>query len=164
MQWRPINKVSQQRNSETWWRRTIATLLSFSFGTYRRRRRDVLMEHQGYIPLRHRQLFHLRLVFLRRRSNGTSLLRPLDTPSTSLGVSFETYLRRCYDVQREVIKTSLRRLVAGLVKYTRLCCNCRRLLRWFLNQNCTMSICNFLFVARYFLFVFCNLFLLSFCR
>ena len=55
-------------------------LLSVSFGTYRRRRRDVLMGLQGYIPL---------------------------TTETSLGVSFETCLRgrgdalmgrRCYVV------------------------------------------------------------------
>ena len=32
---------------------------------------------------------------------------------TSLGVSFETYLRRHWDVQRDVVTTSLQRLVAG---------------------------------------------------
>ena len=44
--------------------------LSVSFETYRRRRRDVLMERQRYVPLRrlgdvplrHRWVFHLRLV------------------------------------------------------------------------------------------------------
>ena len=34
---------------------------------------------------------------------------------TSLGVSFETYLRRHWDVQRDVVTTSPRRLVAGWV-------------------------------------------------
>ena len=67
------------------------------------------------------------------RTDGTSLLRPLKTSSrrfnkmscrlttetssrrsteTSLGVSFETYLRHHWDVQRDVVKASLRRLVA----------------------------------------------------
>ena len=61
--------MSQQRNSETRWRCTTATLLSVWFGTYRRRRRDVLMGLQRYVPLRslgdvtlrRRWLFHLRL-------------------------------------------------------------------------------------------------------
>ena len=46
------------------------TLLSVSLGTYRRRRKDVLMGRQRYvplrrlgdIPLRRRWVFHLRLV------------------------------------------------------------------------------------------------------
>ena len=46
------------------------TLLGVSFGSYRRCRRDVLMGHRGYIPLRHLGdiplrrgwVFHLRLV------------------------------------------------------------------------------------------------------
>ena len=59
-------------------------------------------------------------------TNGTSLLRPLETSSrssnkmswkrvtktswgrsteTSLGVSFEMYLRRCWDVQRVAVTT-----------------------------------------------------------
>ena len=46
------------------------TLLGVSFGTYRRRRRDVLMGRRGYIPLRRLGdvrmrgcwVFHLRLV------------------------------------------------------------------------------------------------------
>ena len=42
----------QQHNSETWWRRTIATLLRVSFGTYRRCRRDLLMRYRGYVPMR----------------------------------------------------------------------------------------------------------------
>ena len=45
-------------------------LMSVSFGTYKRRRRDVLMAPQGYVPLRRlddvrlrrRWLFHLRLI------------------------------------------------------------------------------------------------------
>ena len=64
--WRP----SQQRNSETWWRRTTTTLLGVSFGTYKRRCRDVVMGRRGYVPmrrlgdvpLRHCWVFHLRLV------------------------------------------------------------------------------------------------------
>ena len=69
-----------------------------------------------------------------RRTNGTSLLRPLETSSrrsnkaswrrvtetswprsieTLLGVSFETYLRRHWDVQRDIATTSPRLLVAG---------------------------------------------------
>ena len=62
------DKASQQRNSETWWRRTTATLLGVSFGSYRRRRREVLMGRRGYVrlgrlgdvPLRRRWVFHLR--------------------------------------------------------------------------------------------------------
>ena len=40
---RSRDKASRQRNSEMWWRRTTATLLDVSFGSYRRRRIDVLM-------------------------------------------------------------------------------------------------------------------------
>ena len=71
-----------------------------------------------------------------RRTNGTSLLRPFETslrrsnkllwrPTTetfwrrsiepSLGVSFGTYLRRRWDVQRDVVTTSPGRLNAGWV-------------------------------------------------
>ena len=71
-----------------------------------------------------------------RYTDLTSLLRPLETSSwrsnktlwkrasetswwrsakTSLGVSFETHLRRCWDLQRDVITTSSRRLVVGWV-------------------------------------------------
>ena len=65
------DKASRQRNSETWWRRTTATLLGVSFGSYRRRRRDVLMGRGGYVPLRRLSdvplrrhwVFHLRLVW-----------------------------------------------------------------------------------------------------
>ena len=64
------DKASRQRDPKTWWRRTTATLLGVSFGSYRRRRRDVLMRRHGYVPLRClsdvalrlRWVFHLRLV------------------------------------------------------------------------------------------------------
>ena len=67
---RSRDKASRQRNSETWWRRTTATLLGVSFGSYRRRHRDVLMGRCGYVPLRRpgdvplrrRWVFHLRLI------------------------------------------------------------------------------------------------------
>ena len=63
-------RPSQQRNSKSWWRRTTATLLVVSFGTYRKRRRGVEMGRRGYVPLRRlgeiplrcRWMFHLRLV------------------------------------------------------------------------------------------------------
>ena len=62
--------TSGKRNSETCGKRTITTLLDVLFGTYRRRRRDVLMGRRGYVPLRRlgnvlvkrRWVFHLRLV------------------------------------------------------------------------------------------------------
>ena len=49
---RSRDKASQQRHSETWWRRTTATSLSVLFGTYMRRRKHVLMGRRGYVPLR----------------------------------------------------------------------------------------------------------------
>ena len=93
---------------EKWWRRTTVTLLGVSFGSYRRRRRDVLMGHCGYVPLRHSRVFRLRPTEMSwRRADGASSLRPLETSSrhtnkmswrrtteTLLGVSFERYLRR----------------------------------------------------------------------
>ena len=45
-----------------------------------------------------------------RRTTEKSWRRSTET---SLGVSFERYLRRHWDVQRDVVTTSLRRLVAG---------------------------------------------------
>ena len=74
---RSRGKASRQRHSETWWRRTTVMLLGVSFGSYRRRRRDVL--------------------------NGTSWIRTTETSwwrttETSLGILFGTYLRRCRDV------------------------------------------------------------------
>ena len=64
------DNASRQRNSEMWWRRATATLLGISFGSYRRRRIDVLMGRRGYVPLRRlgdvplrrRWVLHLRLV------------------------------------------------------------------------------------------------------
>ena len=71
-----------------------------------------------------------------RRTDGTSSVRPLETLSrysnktswtcttetpwwcstdTSSGVSFETYLWRCWDVQRDVVTTSPQHLVGGWV-------------------------------------------------
>ena len=75
---RSRDKASRQRNSETWLRRTTATLLGVSFGSYRRHHRDVLMGRRGYVPLRRfgdvplrrRWVFHLRRrgdVLMRRR-------------------------------------------------------------------------------------------------
>ena len=134
---RTRDKASQQRISETWWRRTA--LLSVSFGTYMRRRRHILMGRRGYVlmrrlgdvPLGRLWVFHLRLIW--RRTDGTSSLRFLQTLSwhtnktsrrttetswrrsteTSLGVLFETYLGSCWDIQRDVVTTSPQRLVAG---------------------------------------------------
>ena len=56
---------------ETRRRKNVTTrLLGVSFGSYRRRRRDVLMGRRGYVPLRllgdvplrRRWVFHLRLI------------------------------------------------------------------------------------------------------
>ena len=132
---RSRDKASRQRNSETWWRRTTATLLGVSFGSYRSRHRDILMGRGGYVPLRCRWVFHLRLIWdvmethwwdvvirpletLSRHSNKTLWRRTTETSwrrstETSLGVSFETYLRRRWDVQRDVVTTSPRRRFAG---------------------------------------------------
>ena len=65
------DKASRQRDPKTWWRRTTATLLGVSFGSYRRRRRDVVMGRRGYVPLRRLGdlplrrwwVFHLRLTW-----------------------------------------------------------------------------------------------------
>ena len=43
-------KASQQPNSETWWRRTTATLLGVSFGT---NMREILMGRRGCVLRRH---------------------------------------------------------------------------------------------------------------
>ena len=136
------DKASQQCNSELCWRRTTATLLGVSFGSYRRRRRDVLIGRSGYVPLRRvgdvplrrHWMFHLRLVWEWRRTDATSSWPSHETSSrhtnktswrrttqtswrrsteTSLDVSFETFLRRHWEVQRDVVTTSPRRLVAG---------------------------------------------------
>ena len=55
---------------------------------------------------------------LLRRSNKMSWRRTTEmswrrSTETSLGVLFETYLRRHWDVQRDVVTTSLRSLAAG---------------------------------------------------
>ena len=64
------DKVLRQCDPKMLWRRTTATLLGVSFGSYRRRGRDVLMGRGGYVrlrsfgdaPLRRYWVFHLRLV------------------------------------------------------------------------------------------------------
>ena len=139
------DKASRQRNSKTWWRRTTATLLGVSFGSYRRRRRDVLMGRGGYVPLRRLSdvalrrhwVFHLRLVWDVVETYWWDIVitSQWDVITTYqqdvvktyhwdvlaafhwdvVGVSFETYLRRYWDVQRDVATTSPRRLVAGWV-------------------------------------------------
>ena len=117
---RSRDKATRKRNCETWWRLTTATLLGVSFGSYKRRRRDILMGRRGYVPfirlgevtLRRRWVFYLRRTdgmssLLLLDDNKTSWRRTSDmswrrSTETSLGVSFETYLRRterrCYDV------------------------------------------------------------------
>ena len=54
---------------------------------------------------------------LGRRTDETSLLRHFET---SMGVSFGTYLRRRWDVQRDVVTTSPQRLNAGWVQKKKL--------------------------------------------
>ena len=129
---RSRDKASQQRNSETWWTRTIATLLGVSFGSYRRRRRDVLMGRRGYIllrrfgdvPLIRGWVFHLRLIWdvletywwevpLRRghdipiRGRENVPLRRLD--DVPLRRHWVFHLRRTCDVAGMYKVTSLRR-------------------------------------------------------
>ena len=86
----------RQSNSVTWWRRTTATLLDASFGSYRRHRRDLLMGRCGYDVL---VTYHWDVAgcfiwdlfeTLWRRTDGTSSLRPLET--------FNMSARRCEDV------------------------------------------------------------------
>ena len=118
-----------------WWRSTTATSLGVSFGTDRRRRRDVLMGRCEYVPLGCLGAHHWAVVgcfiwdlleTLQRRIDETSLLRPLMTSSggsnmtswrhttetswqrsskTSLGVN----LRRAFNVAGTYTETSLRR-------------------------------------------------------
>ena len=98
------DKASQQCNSELCWRRTTATLLGVSFGSYRRRRRDVLMGRGGYVPLRRHWVFHLRLVWDVVKTYHWDVLATFhwdvvgcfiwDVPATSLGRTE----RRRYDV------------------------------------------------------------------
>ena len=101
------------------------------------RRGYVPLRRFGNAPLRRRWVFHLGLFETSwRRTDGTSLLHPFETSlrrsnkmllrrttetfwrrsiATSLGVSFGTYLRRRWDVQRDVVTMSPRRLNAGWV-------------------------------------------------
>ena len=117
--------------------------MGVSFETYKRRRRDELMGRRGCVPLRRlggatmrrSWMFHLRLVWdVVKTYRWESLLRPLETSprrsskmswtritetswrrsiEKSLSVSFETYLRRRWDLQRDVVTMSPRCLVAG---------------------------------------------------
>ena len=110
------------------------SFLGVLFGTYRRR--------HGYVPLR-RLGIHWNVVecfiwdFFEtswRRTDVTSLLRPFETSlrrsnkmswrrttenswrrsiETLLGVSFGTYMRNRWDVQRDVVTASPWRLIAG---------------------------------------------------
>ena len=122
------DKASRQRNSETLWRRTTATLLGVSFGSYKRRRRDVLMGRSGYVPLRRHWVFHLRLLLRRRgdvlmgrrhyvpmrRHNNIPIRRRKDAPLRCVGHvplrrHWVFYLRCTCDVTRTYRETSLRR-------------------------------------------------------
>ena len=114
--------------------RTTATLLCVSFGTYRRRHRELVIGRRGYVPLSRHWLFHLRLVWdvketywwdvivtsfedVVMTSNKTSWRRTIEmswqrSNETLFGVLFGMYLRRPCDVQREVTM-SPRRLITG---------------------------------------------------
>ena len=106
---RSRDKMLRQPNSETWWRRTTATLLGVSFGNYRKRSKDVLVGRRGYIPLKRLGdvplrlvwVFHLCLIWdvVETSSDGTFSLRPLKTSSrhtnkTSWRRTTETSWRR----------------------------------------------------------------------
>ena len=75
------------------------------FETCLRGRGDVLMGRCCYVLLRRRHNVSIKCL-------GDVPLRCLGDVPTSLGASFETYLQRCWDVQRDVVTTSLRRLLA----------------------------------------------------
>ena len=122
------SKASRHSNFKTWWRLTTATIMGVSFGSYSRRRRDVLMRRRVYVPFRPLVTYHWDAVgyfiwdlfeTLWWHTDRASSLRPLDTSSkdasktlwrrttetlwrrsteTLLGVSFESYLRRRWDV------------------------------------------------------------------
>ena len=81
------DKASRQRDSKTWWRRTTATLLGVLFGSYRRRRRDVLMGRGGYVPLRRRGdvLMGRRHYVPMGRHHDISIRRREDVPLRRLG-------------------------------------------------------------------------------
>ena len=115
---------------------------SVSFGNYRRRRRDVLMGRQGYeklrrlgdVPLIRRWVFHLRLVWdveetywwdvvVMSSWNVAKISWRCTTETSwrgstemSLVVSFETYLQGHWDVQMNVITTSLGHPASGWVR------------------------------------------------
>ena len=113
------DKVSRQRDSKAWWRRTTATLLGVSFGNYRRRRRDVLMGHGRYVPLRRHWVFHLRLVWdvVETYWWNVVITSPWDAITTPIRSRENVPLRRCWvfhlrrtcDVTGMYIETSLRR-------------------------------------------------------
>ena len=94
------DKASRQRNSETRWRRTTATLLGVSFETYLRRRGDVLMGRRHYVPMgRHHD------IPIRRRED-VPLRRLGDVP---LRRRWVFHLRRTCDVTGTYREMSLRR-------------------------------------------------------
>ena len=112
---RSTNKASRKRNSEngtswirttetSWWR-TTETSFGVSFQTCLRRRGDVLMGRRCYILLR-----RWRNVPIRCR--GDVLLRRIADVLQER--SFETYMQHRWDIQKGVVATSLRRLLAGL--------------------------------------------------
>ena len=84
------DKAPRQSNSEMWWRCTTATLLGVSFGSYKRRRRDVIMGRRGYVHWDVLVAYHWDVVwcFIRDlfetswgRTDGTSSLRAHETSS-----------------------------------------------------------------------------------
>ena len=89
-----------------------------SFETYLRRPGDLLMRRRHYVPLRRGHDMPIRCL-------EDVPLRRLDEVliETSLGVSFETYLRRRWDLQRDDVPTSSRPLVAGWVIWGSYCFN-----------------------------------------
>ena len=132
------DKASLQRDSKTWWKRTTKGrdwvfylgVTKDVIGTYYW---DVVDTYHWDVSLTYHwdvigcfiwELFEV----LWRRIDETSSLRPHKTSAqhtnktlwrrttkTWLGVSFEKYLRRHWNVQRDVVTTSSRRLVAGWV-------------------------------------------------
>ena len=110
------DKASRQRDSKTWWRSTTATLLGVLFGSYRRRRRDVLMGRGGYVPLRCRGdvLIGGRHYVPMGRHHDIPIRRREDVPLRRLGDvplrrHWVFHLRRTCDVTGTYRETSLRR-------------------------------------------------------
>ena len=101
---RSTNKASRQRNSETWRKRTIATLLGVSFETCLRRSEDVLMRRRCFILLRRHHNFPIGChgdVPLRRYGDDPSRRRwvfHLRHTCDISGMYSETSLRRCHEV------------------------------------------------------------------